>query len=77
MLKNPGLLLTMEKKGDNGALRLYPKFGKSARKNKESYSTLVTHEMGKPIKQSVAEIENVNGSVIIMLNMQKRFLEMK
>jgi acyl-CoA reductase-like NAD-dependent aldehyde dehydrogenase len=30
---------------------------KVLRKNKESYSTLVTHEMGKPIKQSVAEID--------------------
>ena len=30
---------------------------KVLRKNKESYSTLVTQEMGKPIKQSAAEID--------------------
>ena len=30
---------------------------KVLRRNKESYSTLVTEEMGKPIRQSMAEIE--------------------
>src|SRR5919199_3526333 len=31
--------------------------GRVMRKNKDEYATLITEEMGKPIRQSIAEIE--------------------
>jgi aldehyde dehydrogenase len=57
-VKNSRLALEQWKKLDNSERALYMhSLAKIMRKNKEVYAKLITEETGKPIKQSIAEIE--------------------
>ena len=57
-VKNSRLALEQWKKLDNSERALYMhSLARVMRKNKEAYAKLITEETGKPIKQSIAEIE--------------------
>ena len=57
-VKNSRLALKQWKKLDNSERALYMhSLARVMRKNKEAYAKLITEETGKPIKQSIAEIE--------------------
>ena len=57
-VKNSRLALEQWKKLDNSERALYMhSLARIMRKNKEAYAKLITEETGKPIKQSIAEIE--------------------
>jgi len=57
-VKNSRLALEQWKKLDNSERALYMhSLARIMRKNKEVYAKLITEETGKPIKQSIAEIE--------------------
>jgi acyl-CoA reductase-like NAD-dependent aldehyde dehydrogenase len=57
-VKNSRLALEQWKKLDNSERALYMRsLSRIMRKNKEVYARLITEETGKPIKQSIAEIE--------------------
>ena len=57
-VKNSRLALEQWKKLDNSERALYMhSLARIMRKNKEVYANLITEETGKPIKQSIAEIE--------------------
>src|SRR5919107_783247 len=57
-VKNSRLALEQWKKLDNSERALYMhSLARIMRKNKEVYARLITEETGKPIKQSIAEIE--------------------
>lgn len=57
-VKNSRLALEQWKKLDNSERALYMhSLARVMRKNKEAFAKLITEETGKPIKQSIAEIE--------------------